>query len=223
MMLCEKCQTVIKPVVACDIDGTLGDYHRHLNDFAAKWLGIQDFGLTPYRGGEPHREWFCRNFEVDETTFRQIKLSYRQGGLKRWMPMWSDAFDFCQSVRLAGAELWLTTTRPYEKFDRTDPDTREWLDRHDIHFDALIYEEDKYEALQARAGERVCFVLDDLTEQLERAENLWPGTTVKIARVSNELEFWPVVSFSLHTAGKMAKGHIEDWKAAHHFDDLEVT
>jgi hypothetical protein len=38
-VLCTRCSSVVKPLVAVDIDGTLGDYHTHFLNFAREYLG----------------------------------------------------------------------------------------------------------------------------------------------------------------------------------------
>ena len=37
-MLCTSCSAVIRPVVAFDLDGSLGDYHNHFLNFAEGYL-----------------------------------------------------------------------------------------------------------------------------------------------------------------------------------------
>jgi hypothetical protein len=163
-MRCTDCNHDVKPVVAIDIDGTLGDYHSHFMTFAERWVGRQV--SWTYDGTQPMREWFCEAYGCDVQLWRDCKLAYRQGGLKRWMPIYNGTYDLCHGVRNAGAELWLTTTRPYLRLDNVDPDTREWLSRWDIDFDYMVYDEGKYGVLEERVGaDRVVAVLDDLSEQ----------------------------------------------------------
>jgi hypothetical protein len=82
-----------------------------------------------------------------------------------------------QHIREAGAEVWLCTTRPYLRLDNVDPDTREWLRRNRIQYDALLFdpahEEDgtKYDELRRQAGDRVASIVDDLPEMIT-ASNL---------------------------------------------------
>lgn len=182
-MLCSKCSALVRPVVAVDIDGTLGDYHTHFIEFAVEWLGAQVSSDVYKYGGVPrHREWFCKTFGVDVSTFRAIKLAYRQGGHKRTMPVWQGSKDFLEAIVRSGAELWLTTTRPHDRYDRVDPDTREWLRRHGLPFHGLLYDEDKMDALHERvAASRVVAVVDDEPEPLSRAEELF-GHNVPILR-----------------------------------------
>lgn len=178
-MKCSNCFHEIQPVVAIDIDGTLADYHDHFLNFAVKWLGneyAKPRGSLAYDGTEPHREWFTRIMNVDVTTFRTIKLAFRQGGLKRTMPIYRESAQTINDVRDLGAEVWLTTTRPWERFDRVDPDTRHWLSEHGIEFDGLIYDDAKMTALAERVDPlRVVAVVDDLIEVLDEANDLFPN------------------------------------------------
>lgn len=223
-MKCTACSKEIKPVVAIDIDGTLGDYHGHFNEFAGDWLGPEYYvpaHNATYDGRVPHREWFCAVFGVDVTTFRAIKLAYRQGGLKRTMPIFRGAGYLLDQIRKRDAEVWLTTTRPWDRYDRIDPDTREWLRRHDLPYDALIFdEEDKMGALHRQVGDRVALVLDDLREILEQAEPRWPGRAVMISRDSNRAVEWRTKVASLDAAAEVAIAHIQDWRIEHAFDAL---
>lgn len=180
-MLCSKCSAPVRPVVAIDIDGTLGDYHGYFLKFAGNYLGRWWARGEPYRGQCGFREWFCRAYEVDEATWRDVKLAYRQGGMKRSMPLFYEAADVCRWVR-KHAELWLTTTRPYQRLDNVDPDTRFWLERHDIAYDGLLYDEEKYRVLAERVDpQRVAAVVDDQPDQYNEAAIVY-GWRVPILR-----------------------------------------
>jgi hypothetical protein len=72
-----------KPVVAVDIDGTLGDYHAHFLWFATKWFGRTFPDPTEVNPGMRLSEFMGIPHEL----YRQCKLAYRQGGLKRFMPV----------------------------------------------------------------------------------------------------------------------------------------
>src|SRR5512144_693665 len=114
-----------KPVVALDIDGTLGDYHSNFLTFADLYFGTTGFqvmlGLD--NPGLPLWEWMG----ISQRDYRDAKLAYRQGGWKRWMPCYPGAADFTDFIRKQGAEVWLCTTRPYLRLDYVDPDTRHWF------------------------------------------------------------------------------------------------
>lgn len=174
-MHCSECGEIIKPIVAVDIDGTIGDYHGHFLRFASEWTGK---GLEPLLGGSihmysgvfPFRQYCCRLFDIDDATYRNIKLAYRQGGMKRSMPIMAGAQALCWAIKDAGAELWVTTTRPYLSLDNIVPDTVHWLSRWEIDYDYMLFDADKYAQMAERIDTvRVVAVLDDLGEMYDAA------------------------------------------------------
>jgi phosphoglycolate phosphatase-like HAD superfamily hydrolase len=186
-MRCSVCSEVIKPVVAIDLDGTLGDYHGHFIRFAAEWTGqgieaTLRASLSPYRGNTHFSSYCCVIFDITIEVYRSIKLAYRQAGMKRSMPIFDGAEAICLMVYKEGAELWVTTTRPYLSLDSIVPDTREWLDRHRIGFDHMLFDADKYDVLADRVDSgRVVAVLDDLPEMYDAAaENFGPKVPILI-------------------------------------------
>lgn len=172
-MKCTDCGTIVNPIVAVDIDGTLGNYHAHFEEFMEGYFDKTPVSL--YTGGETMSAWALREFGITRAQFRDCKLAYRQGGLKRTMPLFDGARDLCERIRAAGAELWLTTTRPYLRLDNVDPDTREWLRRKGIEFDYLMYDEDKYQVLHDKlmSPERVVAIVDDLATKISEAQHVF--------------------------------------------------
>jgi hypothetical protein len=79
-----------------------------------------------------------------------------------------------------GAELWLTTTRPYLRLDNVDPDTRWWIEKHEVPFDYMLYDECKYQELARRVDRaRVVAVVDDLDEMYDDADAVFgPGVPI---------------------------------------------
>lgn len=163
-----------KPVVAVDLDGTLGDYHAHFLWFAEQWLGKPMPDPTKINYGER----LHRFMGIPLRDYRECKLAYRQGGLKRFMPSYPGVRRFCDGIRGAGAELWICTTRPYLRLDNIDPDTREWLRRNQISYDAVLFGDEKYRELRRQAGPRVAAIVEDLPELHEQASRLFPGAVV---------------------------------------------
>lgn len=153
------------PVVALDVDGTLGDYHGHFLDFAEGWFGEEMPKPGDINPGIPLWEFM----NVPHHKYAECKLAYRQGGQKRTMPVYPGAADLTRSIRMAGAHVWICTTRPYMRLDNIDPDTKEWLRRHKIEYDAVLFDTlegkgTKYDELARQAGSRVCAILEDLPE-----------------------------------------------------------
>lgn len=205
-----------KPVVALDIDGTLGNYHSHFLSFATDWLGkMLDWNWNDKRGE------FSEALGLDKETYRQIKLAYRQGGQKRTMPVFPGASDLVAAIREAGAEVWCCTTRPWQRLDNIDPDTREWFRRAGVEFDGVIYGEDKYLELANIVGkERVAAILDDEPEQYVAACRMF-GNKVPILKFWIHNEWWREQSVwyagvrTLPQAQKAILHKIDKWKEEH--------
>lgn len=157
----------LAPVIGLDIDGTSGDYHAHFIVFAEAWIGRELPSATEYTGGVP----FHRYLGISRATYNKVKLAYRQGGLKRSMPVYEGIGDFTRQVRRQGVQVWICTTRPYLRLDNIDPDTRHWVkDRAKMQYDAVLYGEHKYRDLAKAVGaERVLMVYDDLPRMIEQA------------------------------------------------------
>jgi uncharacterized HAD superfamily protein len=217
-VLCSNCSQIIKPVVAIDIDGTLGDYHTHFLKFTHQYLAVpEDKKITTYDGTGKMSNWFTRTYGVDIRVFRDVKLAYRTGGQKRSMPVYTGARHMTKVLSDMGAEIWLTTTRPYLRLDSVDPDTRFWLKHHDITFDHLLYDDDKYDVLANRVdSRRVVAVLDDQTEELVvAARNFGRDTCLLAANWYNRVEHrtWPKeqVCLNLDIALDRIYKRVEEW------------
>lgn len=217
-MKCSDCGIVVKPIVAVDIDGTLGNYHAHFEEFMEGYFDKRVNAGCLYAGGEAMSTWALREFGVNRAQFRDCKLAYRQGGLKRTMPLFDGAADLCERVRAAGAELWLTTTRPYLRLDNVDPDTREWLRRKGIQYDYLMYDEDKYQVLHDRleSPERVVAIVDDLSTNISEAQQHFHwDAAVWVRTIWNDKDGPPEVGVPMEVVAKIIEIKIEEWTSKH--------
>lgn len=173
-------------VVALDIDGTLGDYHGHFTRFAAQWTGRPMPDPADINPGYP----LWRHLRMSRNTYRQCKLAYRQGGMKRSMPPYEGAAELVKSIRRAGCQVWICTTRPYLRLDNIDPDTRHWLRRTGIYkYDGLLFGDHKYRDLVDIVGkDRVLMIADDLTEVIEQAVGLGLTAVIRNQPYNQHLE-----------------------------------
>lgn len=208
-MKCTDCQRSLRPVVAVDIDGTLGMYHEQFHQFAENyWQRPMD---PTYPGSGKFGDWLG----MTPVEYRECKLAYRQGGGKRTMPVYAGARLFMKTLKGLGAEIWLTTTRPYLRLDSTDPDTRFWLETHGIHYDYLLYDSDKYQKLAEYVdNDRVVMILDDLEEQVNAATELFGDRAWMISRQSNHTSSCQKVA-SLVAAANLATEQITEWNKNH--------
>lgn len=216
-MKCTECNQPVKPVVAFDIDGTLADYHGYFLRFAAHWLGINQAApdgmgaLLTYDGSCSLAEWL----DVDIQTYRQIKLAYRQGGMKRSMPAFPNASQVVNFFVESGIEVWITTTRPYLRLDNVDPDTRHWLERNCMMYSGLIYDENKYERLIEIVGhERICGVVEDLPEKFDIAWELGLRPVQHGTPYNSAVARTPRAR-NLVVAGSMILDQVREWRELH--------
>ena len=155
------------PLVALDLDGTLGDYHRHFERFAQMWTG-RDIVWDPDIVGP-----FYKQLGMSKAVYRQCKLAYRMGGMKRSIPMFEGADELSRAIRGAGVAIAACTTRPYLAMSTIDLDTQHWLKRNGIQVDHILYGEHKYRDLVKSVGRsRVVCALDDDLSQLGIADRL---------------------------------------------------
>lgn len=172
MTLCSECSSKVNPVVAIDIDGTLSEYHRHLAHHIRLYFGLSRGPVTnDWDGRGNYEDWLG----ISHDQYREAKLAFRQGGFKRWSPVMPGVGELLSSInrlkRTVGLEVWITTTRPWNRLDSTDPDTRFWLDRHFPVYDHLLYHDHKYPELRRILGgaERVVAVVEDLPSMWEES------------------------------------------------------
>lgn len=224
-MKCTNCSRRIKPVVALDVDGTLAMYHSALVAFIIDYTGfapgpaVPTPGINTDRIGGDFGDWVCFAWQLDRKTYREIKLAFRQGGQKRFMPVYEGAPELAAACVEEGAEIWVTTARPYLRLDNVDPDTREWLRRNEIAYDYVVYGEDKYDRLAELVDpERVVAVLDDLPEMYDQAVHAF-GPDVPILRQTawnRGAEDHATSVDNLWDARALVVRSIQNWTAKNH-------
>jgi hypothetical protein len=217
-MRCSDCSAEVKPIIAIDIDGVLGDYHSHFLNFLHNYLYIEDWPEEKgwYNGDRKFSYWVSMTYGISIEEYRKIKLAYRQGAMKRTMPIFRGAQALCWVVRDAGAELWLTTTRPYLSLDGVVPDTVAWLAHHDIQYDGLLFDDDKYQVLAERVDkERVVNILDDQIDMLNAAAAIYGFGVPVLVRNPYNSAVHAVLSADLDACVDIVKRDIEVWKVDH--------
>ncbi len=206
-MKCTNCNTLVYPVVGLDIDGTLGQYHQHFKEFLAQYFG-RPFSKLRWGGyGE-----FSDYLGLTKHEYREAKLAYRQGGWKRWMPMYPGAADLVRALHRQDVEVWLCTTRPWLRLDNIDPDTRHWCQRNGIEFDGMLFGEDKYAQLVNRVGaERIVAIVDDEKEQILNAAAMPIPHIWRMHDYNFDLDLFPMVE-TLGDLEAILRQRIKVWK-----------
>lgn len=157
------------PTFGIDLDGTLGDYHGHFWAFACDWTGRTLPHPNAYDGTQP----FWRYLGMSKETYRAVKLAYRQGGLKRSMPVYEGAAKLTRGLRAEGGVVVIATTRPYKAMPRMlHEDHDHWFRRNGCQYDDVIDGEHKYRRLYKVYGKSIVAVLDDLHEMVCQAAGL---------------------------------------------------
>lgn len=216
-MRCTGCSTHVKPVAVFDLDGTLADYHNSLATFCGRYWGLSPRNVSAacHWDGEG-------NFEdalgINREQYRQAKLAFRQGGMKRIMPTFNDGgLHLIRNLHDEDVEIWYATQRPWQSLSNIDPDTRWWIESHHLPIDGILYDEDKYVKLVTNhvERERIILVVDDLPEMYDSAYGL--GLPVKqVARPHNsgtsQKRQW-----RLDMAGvrDQARRNLEEWRMIH--------
>lgn len=186
-MQCSDCSKAVLPIVAVDIDGTLAQYHEPFGQFVSRYFNTAPQG--PWDGEGDYED----HLGLDRRRFNEAKLAYRQGGNKRFAPLISGADVFMRKLAKLPVEVWITTTRPWNRLDNIDPDTQEWLARHEMPYTHLMYDEEKYTVLAKMVDPaRVVLVVDDLLPMCQSAMTTFPGAhVIQPARMHNKNNYSP--------------------------------
>lgn len=201
------------PVIGLDIDGTSGDYHAHFTWFAEQYTGKPMPRPTDYTGGVP----FHKHLGISRKTYNDIKLAYRQGGLKRFMPVYRDIGGFTRAVRKRGVQVWIATTRPYLNLSNIDPDTRHWLTKRAyIQYDGLLYGAHKYRDLIGAVGrDRIVCVYDDLPSLTTQADTLGLRAILRAQPYNEGHSGNAGVAYSVDAMWELFKVEHQRWKDEH--------
>lgn len=212
------------PVVAVDIDGTLGDYYEHFRKFAE--LYTQRKITAQWQLGM--RGEFSEALGLDKNLYRQIKLAYRQGGMKRSLPAFNGAGSAVRKLRSKGYAVWICTTRPWNRLDNVDPDTQFWIENVCGRVDGITYGEDKYSDLIDLVGDRrrIVGVVDDLPENVLRAKALGLNALL----MAGPHNSWWRVADSHTQSGipvtddiRNLPGFVEDWERNHEAEEAAMA
>lgn len=156
-----------KKIVGIDIDGVLADYPRSFLDFINAELGtaFSPEDITEYSGIYD----LCG---IPTDLGIQLKNKYRETGQKRFIPVCKGVQEFIAFLREEGYAIVLLTARPYQTYKRIFAGTIEWLKKNGIHYDMVIFDENKEEALINEFGSKVEFFVEDNPSNAKKISRL---------------------------------------------------
>jgi len=86
--------------------------------------------------------------KIEQTAEReQAKADLRRTGAFRTLPVVDGAVAGMRHLRQLGYKLVIITARPYRQYKRLYADTMEWLKKHKIEYDLILFKRDKAEAI----------------------------------------------------------------------------
>ena len=155
-----------KNVIGVDIDGVLADYPNCFYTFIRETLGKE------------YTE--CTTEEYVKT-----KHEYRSSGYKKNLPLIEGAIEGMKKLKQAGYTIVLLTARPYHKYPRMFADTIDWLTNNNIPYDALLWNENKEEAILKEFPNMRFFIEDNLENATKISSK---GKTVYLLNSKTKIE-----------------------------------
>lgn len=158
-------------VVGVDIDGVLADYPdcfiNYVNDKVGTDFKVED--LNQYNLYEAITD-------IPTEVMKGLKHDFRKSGELKKVGVLSGAKKFLKTLKDKGYKIVLLSARPYKEYRRIFADTKEWLDKNDLIYDAILWDEDKLNRLIREFGEdNVSFFVED---NLKNANSISKSTKV---------------------------------------------
>jgi len=136
------------PVIVVDLDGTL-------NTYPSEWLSYlrQETGFTFNTVKQAKKVLHKRYYE--------LKRKYLEGGLETSVAANKKLIDVLNSIKKTRRDIKIVvlTSRPVWLAKRYYADTLEWLHKHEVPFDALLWNFDKAEEITE--FKKVLFAVED--------------------------------------------------------------
>jgi len=155
-----------KKVIGVDIDGVLADYPRSFVQFINEELGtyymLED--VTSYN--------IYESLGIPLEKGLELKDKYRQTGQKRFIPLCEGAKEFLDWAREQDYAVVLLTARPYQQYKRIFADTMEWLKSNELHYDMVLFSENKEETLINQFQGQVEFFVEDMPKNANQVARL---------------------------------------------------
>jgi hypothetical protein len=142
-----------KKVAILDLDGVLASYPESWIEF------LQKRGITISIEAWIEEDMKMR-FLMDPRRYFSLKHEFIESGGYRDMGILPGAILFTELLKRKGYIIVILTSRPYPTYKRVFGDTLLWLKENNIVFDAILFDENKVEAVVSR-GIKPQFVVED--------------------------------------------------------------
>lgn len=97
---------------------------------------------------------------ISYSEYKQLKARYRESGEKENIPVIKGAKEFTDKLKSIGFTIIIITRRPLFIHKCLFKQTKNWLEKNNIKYDALFFEEKKHLKLIAEI-ENVLFITED--------------------------------------------------------------
>jgi NTP pyrophosphatase (non-canonical NTP hydrolase) len=145
-------------IIVSDLDGTVADYRQGY----ASWAKLKDNVQTLATDLDNGLPW-------DE--YERAKTEFERSGGYGSLRAYPDAVRLLGNEQLANTYLLVVTARPAEAISRVRRDTDEWLQRHGLLADALLFGRDErlVQLLKLAPNNKLLLLEDDPTLALRAA------------------------------------------------------
>ena len=133
----------VDKLVGVDIDGVLLNYPESFIEFAAKELKLEKNIVDFHMKGYNLYDEFADYAGVSKQVLKDLKHRYRTEGHKQNMKPIIGAAQFVDRLRGLGFKVILLSARPVEEYPNLMFDTMESLNRANISFDGIYFNENK--------------------------------------------------------------------------------
>lgn len=135
-------------VCAFDIDGVLNYYPKTWVDYLNRVLNANFKDLNEAKRAIPYK------------TYKDLKWAYRESGEKAHLEVRAGAKEVLDRLHNMGYQILILTSRPFKEHKTLFKQTVDWLNAAGLHYDGIIFGEEKYvEVLTQAPGLR--FLVDD--------------------------------------------------------------
>ena len=149
-------------IIGVDIDGVLADYPKGFLNFIEKETGIKlNIVLKKY-------------FLFDEVgkiigteKVKELKHKFRSSGEKRNLEVINNAKEGLNYLKQQGYTIVLLSARPVKQYNRIFPDTIEWLQKNNLVYDAILWDEKKEERI-LKEFPKMNFMIEDVLENANK-------------------------------------------------------